>query len=99
MEGASAMGWYGHGMDGWGFAFMALSMLLIWAAIIVGIVFVVRLLGRGGSPERPAAPVAPVAPHQEPGPQEILARRFAQGEIDEEEYQRRLRVLGGTPTR
>ncbi|MFI0716705.1 SHOCT domain-containing protein [Streptomyces inhibens] len=32
-----------------------------------------------------------------PTPEQILAERYARGEIDEEEYQRRLATLRGSP--
>jgi putative membrane protein len=31
-------------------------------------------------------------------PEQILAQRFARGEIDEEEYRRRVAVVRGSPT-
>ncbi|POX43891.1 SHOCT domain-containing protein [Streptomyces sp. Ru72] len=63
---------------------------LVWAAVVVGAVTVLRRTawrGRGG-PLRPMdgrpAGDSPVA---------VLGRRFASGEIDEDEYWRRLSVL------
>jgi putative membrane protein len=79
------MYWYGPGMGGWGYALMALSMLLFWGLIIGAIVALVRYL-RDAGPTSPAV-TTPKSPEQ------ILADRFARGEIDEEEYQRRLAVL------
>ncbi|MFF4261351.1 SHOCT domain-containing protein [Streptomyces virginiae] len=59
---------------------------LIWAAVVVGVVTVLRrTAGRG---RRGAA-----AAYGERSPIAILGRRFAAGEIDEEEYWRRLSVL------
>ncbi|MEU1282106.1 SHOCT domain-containing protein [Streptomyces sp. NPDC005805] len=65
---------------------------LIWAAVVLGAVTVLRRTGvwrgraapgwRGGGP--PVAESSPLA---------LLGRRFAAGEIDEEEYWRRLSVL------
>ncbi|MHC3468013.1 SHOCT domain-containing protein [Streptomyces sp. 7R007] len=60
---------------------------LIWAAVVVGAVTVLRRTawrGRGG-PWRPAV--------QDGSPIAVLGRRFAAGEIDEDEYWRRLSVL------
>jgi putative membrane protein len=82
------MYWYGSGMSGWGYALMTISMVLFWGAVIVGIVALVRHFGRGGQ-QTPAPPSQPAAPEQ------LLAERFARGEIDEEEYRRRLAVLHG----
>jgi putative membrane protein len=39
----------------------------------------------------------PPAPGRDDDPMRILDRRFASGEIDEEEYQRRRKLLGGNP--
>ncbi|WP_263164194.1 SHOCT domain-containing protein [Streptomyces sp. SCSIO ZS0520] len=60
---------------------------LIWAAVIVGAVIVLRRTvwrGRRG-------PWHPVC--EDNSPLAVLGRRFAAGEIDEEEYGRRLTVL------
>ena len=82
------MNWYGSGMSGWGYALMTISMVLFWGAVIAGIVLLVRHFGRGGQ-QTPAAPSQPASPEQ------LLAERFARGEIDEEEYHQRLAVLQG----
>jgi putative membrane protein len=66
---------------------MAVSGLLFWGLIIAGIVVLVRSMGRGGQPG--------AVPTQAPTPQQVLADRFARGEIDEDDYSRRLQVLGG----
>jgi len=83
------MYWYGSGMSGWGYALMTVSMVLFWGAVIVGIVALVRHFGRGGQ-QTPAPPSTPASPEQ------LLAERFARGEIDDEEYRQRLAVLHGT---
>ncbi|PWI13653.1 hypothetical protein DI272_05455 [Streptomyces sp. Act143] len=60
---------------------------LIWAAVVVGAVTVLRRTvwrGRGG-PRRFAA--------DDNSPLTVLGHRFASGEIDEDEYWRRLSVL------
>jgi putative membrane protein len=65
-------------------ATMQWSLLLFWGLVIAAVVLLVRyvsgshLLGTG----RDAASAG-----------QILAERFARGEIDEEEYQRRVDVL------
>ena len=79
------MYWYGSGMSGWGYALMTIGLVLFWGAVIFGIVALVRYAGRG-------APQS-VGSVQPPAPERLLAERFARGEIDEEEYQRRLAVL------
>lgn len=61
---------------------------LVWAAVVLGgITLLRRTAWRGhGTSGRPAS-----ADH--PSPLTVLGRRFASGEIDEEEYWRRLSVL------
>jgi putative membrane protein len=82
------MMYWGNGMGGWGIVLMSVSGLLFWGLIIAGIVLLVRSTGRGGQ-------LGAVAT-QTPTPQRVLADRFARGEIDEEEYSRRMQTLGGT---
>ena len=79
------MYWYGHEMGGWGYPLTLIVMVLFWAAVIYGIVALVRYAGRN---RRPAGD-----PGQPPAAERLLAERFARGEIDEDEYRRRLAVL------
>ncbi|TGD89978.1 SHOCT domain-containing protein [Mycolicibacterium sp. CH28] len=82
------MFWYDHGMGGWGYAGMAIGMVLFWILVIVGIVALVRsIVGAPGARALPAS----LPSHESPG--QVLAARFARGEIDEAEYQQRLAVL------
>lgn len=81
------MYWWGNGMGGWGMVLMILSSLLFWALVVIGIVVLARYVGRGGQPAVPG--------DQHPTPEQILAERFACGDINEDEYTRRLQVLGG----
>lgn len=71
-------------MNGWGFLFGAFSNFIVLGLVVAGIVLLVRYLRR--TPERTL---------WTPNPQQILAERFARGEMDEEEYLRRLQVLEG----
>ena len=90
------MYWYGNGMSGWGYALMTISMVLFWGALIAAAVALVRYFsgaGQRGRGETTAAPMPPAA--QPPAPEQLLAERFARGEIDEDEYRRRLDVLHG----
>jgi putative membrane protein len=91
------MYWYGSGMSGWGYALMTISMVLFWGAVIFGIVMLVRYFGRSGQPS--AEPRPPQSAESPQSPEQLLAERFARGEIDEEEYRQRLAVLqgGGRP--
>jgi putative membrane protein len=77
--------WYGSGMSGWGYALMTISMVLFWVLVIGGVVALIRYFGRAG--QRGDAGTGPSTPGQ------LLAQRFARGEIDEDEYRRRLEVL------
>jgi putative membrane protein len=69
----------------WGWLAMSVSMVAFWGLIIWGIVAIVR--GLGGTWRRP----------QGRDPEQILAERYATGEIDEEEYHRRLQTLRAAP--
>jgi putative membrane protein len=79
------MYWYGHEMGGWGYPLTLIGMALFWGAVIYGIVALVRYTGRN---RRPAD-----GPGQAQAAERLLAERFARGEIDEEEYRRRLATL------
>lgn len=86
------MMYWGNGMGGWGMVLMTVSSLLFWALVIVGIVAVVRYIGRDARRSGPEM--------RGPTPQQTLAERFARGDIDEEQYTRRRQVLDTTtPTR
>jgi putative membrane protein len=79
------------GPDGWGWLGMGFGMIL-WLVVIVAVIWIaVRLLAR------PAAPPT-MGPTYGPSPADELKMRFAKGEIDEEEFRRRLAVLGEHPT-
>jgi putative membrane protein len=75
----------------WGILFMLVGSLLFWGLIITGIVLLVRYLGRTGQPARPADADAAA--------QQLLAQRYARGEIDQNEYTQRLSVLSSTKAR
>ena len=78
------MFWFDHDVSGWGWFAMTLGMVVFWALVITGVVLLVRSVGGAGrSGDNPAAP----------SPEAILAERFARGEIDQDEYQRRLSTL------
>lgn len=80
------MFWYDHDMGGWGYAGMGIGMVLFWALIIVGIVALVRFSGRSQQNARPQ-------PSEVAAPEEVLAARFARGEISDTEYRERVAVL------
>ncbi|MEU1273224.1 SHOCT domain-containing protein [Streptomyces sp. NPDC005799] len=88
------MFWYDHNVSGWGWFGMSLGMIVFWGLIITAFVLLFRSLSRpapGGSPD-----ATHWTPPAQTSPEQLLAERFARGEIDEEEYQRRLRVLHST---
>ena len=77
-----------HGGWGWGWmSLMMLMMVLFWGAVIVGIVWLIR----GAA----SAPWAREQDVRKETPVEILDRRFAEGEIDEEDYRLRREALAG----
>lgn len=71
-------------MDMWMGSMMGWVWMLTWilflAALVVGIVFLVRSLTDRGSVRGPAA-------------LDILEERFARGEIDRDEFEERRRIL------
>jgi putative membrane protein len=74
-------GWHSGG-------FMLLGLLAVLAAIAI---VVVAVAGRSGQ----APPPGPTAPPPR-NPEQIVADRYARGEIDEDEYSRHIAVLRGT---
>ncbi|MGX9791144.1 SHOCT domain-containing protein [Mycobacterium sp. MMS18-G62] len=76
------MFWYDHDMGWWGYAGMGIGMILFWGLLIAGIVGLVMFL----SGERRTG-------QSPPTPEQILAERFARGEISETEYRDRLGAL------
>jgi putative membrane protein len=79
------MGW---GAGGW--VFMGVGMVLFWALVIFGIVWIVRALSeRDRGPERGAAA-------RDETPLETLDRSLAEGRVDVDDYEKRRRVLTGS---
>lgn len=77
--------WMGWG-SGWGGMIFGPLMMIAWLAVLVAVVvLIVRWLGGAGArdvrPERTA--------------RDILDERYARGEIDREEYQRRRQDIEG----
>jgi putative membrane protein len=81
------MNYFGPGMGGWAMGWMIVSNVVFLGLLVVGAVLLVRYPRRGqvGVSSTPAAT-----------PQQLLAARFARGEIDEDEYMHRLQVLTET---
>jgi len=85
------MMYYGNGhMSGWGWFGMTIGMIAFWGLLIALAVLAYRAFtggdAIGGRNSGPASS----------DPRQILAVRYARGEIDEDEYQRRLATLSGT---
>ena len=79
------MMWWPEGnVSGWGWLAMTISMVLFWGLLILGGILLVRALNRPSGDHS-------VAPR--PTAEQVLAERFARGEIDEEEYRRRRAAL------
>ena len=78
------MFWYDHNMGWWGYAGMGIGMVLFWAVLILGIAALVRFTVGDRQPRSFAPPQSP---------EQVLAERFARGEINETEYRDRLAVL------
>jgi putative membrane protein len=87
------MFWSDHDMSGWGYTGMVIGMVLFWALIIVGIIALIRF-STGATQNRPVAQPQPYSDYETP--EQLLAGRFARGELDETEYRHRLEVLRAT---
>ncbi len=79
---------------GWGWGLIGFGGLVFWGLVIW--ILVVAL--RSGSPARPSAPGWGRSEATD-DPERILAARYARGEIDEQEYHRRLEVIRGSRDR
>jgi putative membrane protein len=78
--------WWGDHMAGWGWTLMLVGNLVFLGLLAGGLVALLRLARFRIDRPRPA-------------PHELLAERFARGEIDEAEYRRRSDVLNDTVPR
>ena len=72
---------YGWHDGGWAIVWMILS----WGVIVAVVWVAIRAFGPGGDRRDPPR-----------DPKDLLAERFAKGEIDAEEYRERLRMLEET---
>ena len=75
------MYWGGH-MNGWGYFFMGLSTIAFWGLLVAAGVLVFREMTRRQPPST-----------QEGRPEQVLAERYARGDINDDEYRRRLDTL------
>jgi len=79
------------GFDGFGggMGFGGIGMLLFWGLVIAGVVLLARRFGTGPSSSSAAAPPGKTA-------LDILAERYAKGEIGKEDYEQKRRDLGAS---
>jgi putative membrane protein len=75
------MYWVDHGMNGWGYLLPGLLWLGFWLLVVVAVALLVRGTTRS-APDRSGS-----------APEQLLAERYARGEIDDEEFRRRLDTL------
>ncbi|WBP91454.1 SHOCT domain-containing protein [Kitasatospora cathayae] len=87
------MMWYGG--SGWGgWLVMGVFMVLFWAVLIAGVIALVHYLTSAHRDRQPGPPPPPGEPGRSSRQAEdVLAERFARGEIDDDEYKRRLALL------
>ncbi|MFL6115673.1 MAG: SHOCT domain-containing protein [Catenulispora sp.] len=91
--GEPQMMYYGGGhMTGWGWFGMSIGMIVFWGLLIVLAMLVYRAFTDNASGGRGDAGPARTDPRQ------ILAERYARGEIDSDEYRDRLATLTGAGT-
>lgn len=80
-------GWSGS-LSAWEWVWMLVGLLALWTLAGAGFVAVARFLRQGGSGSRRELEAAPRL-----SAEELLADRFARGEIGEDEYWQRLHAL------
>lgn len=71
-----------HWMNGWGGGFGGIFMILLWVLIIVGIIYLVKLVAGGTKTEKKREDAL-----------EILKKRYARGEISKEEFEEKKKDL------
>jgi putative membrane protein len=91
------MGFHDGDWSGGGWLAMSSMMLLFWAVVIALVVCAVR--NRSGERQLPHGDITNTA-----SPEDILAERYARGDIDDDEFQHRRDLLrsksdSGTHTR
>ena len=79
-------GGYGGGW-GWGWIVTAVVLVVLFALVITATVLAIRYVPGGGGHRGPGSP------QQARGAEGVLGERFARGEVDEDEYRRRMTAL------
>jgi putative membrane protein len=83
------MGWYdGEHMTGWGWVGMTLSSILFIALLVLGGMLLIRATRQADRPADPAR-----------SPEQLLAERFARGELSDEQFRQQLATLRDTDAR
>ena len=82
------MNFNGYGMGGSGGPWLFVTLLILGVALIG--VLAIRTLGGGIGPDRDSQ----ARPTDRSRAREILDERYARGDIDADEYNRRLAVMG-----
>jgi putative membrane protein len=77
--------YWDHGMAWWGYVWLGTWTVLFAVLLVAGSVVLIALT--------PHDRHAPAGPRRAPTPEQVLASRFAHGDIDEAEYRNRLTVL------
>jgi len=81
-----------HGGNGFG----GLIVLILFFLVLAGIAWVIaRLVGHGPAHHHNHGPLPQSPSTPGSGPVDVLRMRFAKGEIDEDEFTRRLHLLQG----
>lgn len=87
MCGWGGNGWMWNGGWGWGgWIVTAVVLTVVFALVITAVVLTIRCFTGGGHR-------GPGGPQQVREADDVLAERFARGEIDDDEYRRRLTLL------
>lgn len=81
-------GWGWHGDWMWWMPFHGIMWVIFIAAVVVGLVLLVRLIWHGGA--------RPSLPSQRSSALDALDARYAKGEIDRDDYLQRKRDLTGS---
>ncbi|WP_436846972.1 SHOCT domain-containing protein [Streptomyces atratus] len=72
---------------------MTVIMILFWGLLIAGIIALIHYLTGAGRSHQSGPPSSGESGRGGRRAEELLAERFARGEIDEDEYKRRLTLL------